>query len=161
MASDSAQFAALDSNGDGLRVVFEKRGDRWQHRIDRVNGVVAVTALQSSEGISSDDWPASPPFQELSQETLPDGRTVLFLVGRAGTSHWSASIESALEPPQLIFDVACRHTQPPRHLGSAYTRLADDVTLEALLGRCAECTIMPDTIATRLPGTTRWKYRIL
>ena len=161
MASDTAQLAALDSQGDGLRVVFEKRGDRWQHRIERVNGAAAVTVLQSSEGMATDDWPASPPFQELSQETLPDGRTVLFLVGRAGTSHWSASIEASQEPPQLIFDIACRHTQPPARLGSAYSALAEGLALEALLGQYAESAVMPDTIATRLPGTTRWKYRVI
>src|SRR5688500_12794721 len=104
MASDTAQLAALDTTGDGLRVVFEKRGDRWQHRIERVRANVGEPALQSSEGGAADDWPASPPFQDLSEETLPDGRTVLFLVGRAGTSHWSASVEAAHEPPQLIFD---------------------------------------------------------
>lgn len=161
MATDTTQLAALDNNGHGLRVVFTRQGDRWQHVLERVEGEAVTRLLQSSEGSASDDWPASPPFQELSQETLPDGRTVLFLVGRAGTSHWSASVEAAVDPPQLVFDIACRHSQTPRQLGSAYAALYDDARLESLLGEVSEGIISPQEITTRLPGTTRWKYRIM
>jgi hypothetical protein len=91
---------------------------------------------------------------------------VLFLVGRAGTSHWSASIEAAHNPPRLIFDIACRHTQPPEQLSSAYaiaSSAAEVTPLDALATVQTEATlaqILPTTIASRLPGTTRWKYQI-
>lgn len=160
MADERQQLEALDQQGNGLRVVFEKRGDRWRHTIARVEQGVGEVALASLEGDAADDWPPSPPFQELSRETLPNGRTVLFLVGRAGTSHWSASVETALDPPQLIFDIACRHTQAPQQLGSAYSRLAESIALEALLGRSTAWLIVPEAIAQRLPGTTRWNYRL-
>ena len=153
-------LAVVDSCGKGVRVVFEKCGDRWQHAIERVSGDDGTRTLVSVEGNAADDWPASPPFQELSRETLPDGRTVLFLVGRAGTSHWSASIEAASDPPQLIFDIACRHNQAPQQLGSAYARQTEGLALEPLLGESSRDAILPQTITKRLPGTTRWKYRV-
>lgn len=160
MGIDVAQLDAINSHGNGLRVVFTRSGDRWRHVVQRVAGEQTTVLLESLEGNPSADWPASPPFQELSQETLPDGRTVLFLVGRAGTSHWSASIEASAEPPQLLFDIACRHSHPPRQLGSAYEVVSDGATLEALLGNVSAAQIAPTEIASRLPGTTRWKYRI-
>lgn len=161
MADDRQQLEALDQQGNGLRVVFEKHGDRWRHTIERVQHGLGTVALASLEGDAADDWPPSPPFQELSRETLPDGRTVLFLVGRAGTSHWSASIEAEHAPPALVFDIACRHTQRPQQLGSAYSKLAKDVALEALLGHCTAWSMVPEMIAQQLPGTTRWKYRVM
>lgn len=166
MQDSMVQLQTLNRDGHGLRVVFIKRADRWRHMIERVAGEQATLVLQSQEGDASAAWPASPPFQELSDETLPDGRRVLFLVGRAGTSHWSASIEAALDPPRLIFDIACRHTQPPEQLGSAYVVAAPAVELTPLDGLASVQTqatltqVIPTTIASRLPGTTRWKYCI-
>ena len=57
--------------------------------------------LESIEGTATDDWPPSPPLQSLSIETLPDGRRVALLVGMAGRSHWSASIEAVASAPSL------------------------------------------------------------
>ncbi len=159
-------MSAVDHDGRGLRVVFTKHDDRWRHVIERVAGDQATLVLQSQEGDAMAAWPASPPFQELSDETLPDGRRVLFLVGKAGTSHWSASIEAALDPPRLIFDIACRHSQQPAQLGSAYAGASSAVELAALDNLASVQTeatltqVIPITIATRLPGTTRWKYCI-
>lgn len=160
METGAPQLEALDPQGFGLRVVFTRHGDRWQHAIERVQEGQGQTALQSIEGDSNDEWPTSPPFQELSQETLPDGRTVLFLVGRAGTSHWSASVESALDPPSLLFDIACRHSQLPQQLGSAYQSLTSNLKVEATIGQALQTVVTPTQITSRLPGTTRWQYRL-
>jgi hypothetical protein len=160
MGIDAAQLDAINSHGNGLRVVFTRHGDRWRHVVQRIAGEQTTVLLESLEGSTSDQWPASPPFQELSQETLPDGRNVLFLVGRCGTSHWSASIEAVTAPQQLIFDIACRHSRAPDRLGSKYTVVAEGCAIDALLGNCDAGAITPAEIATRLPTTTRWKYRI-
>jgi hypothetical protein len=157
-------LTVLDEAGDGLRVTFVKTADRWQHAIERVCGQTAEMILTSVEGDPNSAWPVSPPFQELSEETLPDGRAVFFLVGRAGTSHWSASIEAAVDPPGLIFDIACRHGATPVQLGSTYQAVSEGAQVEALAGLASvtaqddERRIVPQQVATRLPGTTRWKY---
>lgn len=157
-------LTAIDATGRGLRVTFTKRGDRWSHEIARIDGDQVTTLLTSLEGSAADAWPASPPFQELSRETLPDGRDVLFLIGRAGTSHWSASVEATDDPPQLLFDIACRHGQTPERLGSDYKCIESNVDFEtspgtALASADGTLKFAPQRIANQLPGTTRWQYR--
>jgi hypothetical protein len=159
-------LTVVDGAGDRLRVTFVKTADRWRHAIERVRGQSVETIFSSVEGDPNAAWPVSPPFQELSEETLPNGRTVFFLVGRAGTSHWSASIEAAVDPPGLIFDIACRHGETPVQLGSTYRALSEGAPIEALddlanvTAQENERRIVPQQVATRLPGTTRWKYRV-
>jgi hypothetical protein len=147
-------------------MVFERSGDRWRHAFEVVaaDGSV-VRALASLEGNAEHIWPPSPPFQELSEETLPDGRRVIFLVGRAGTSHWSASFESNLETSQIVCDIACRHTMPPEELGSTYQQLAKGIVVDVakiarLQTNAEQLQIAPIIAATRLPGTTQWKYTV-
>ena len=74
--------------------------------------------LESVEGSASDDWPASPPLQNLSIEELAPGRRAALLVGMAGRSHWSASIEPVPGQAALLFDVACRTSDSDVSLGS-------------------------------------------
>jgi hypothetical protein len=156
-----------------LRVEFTKAADRWSHVIS-LAGQPTGERLLSLEGDPTDLWPASPPFQELSQETLPDGRVVIFLVGKAGGSHWSASVEAAADPPRLVFDVACRATAAPARLGSSYRRevsegdegsrlVIETLLADSLLG-CMERDTMcvgPKALdARKLPATVRWKYAV-
>lgn len=107
--------------GHALRVEFVWHGDRYRHLIAvaRPDGS-AVPCFESVEGGAADPWPPSPPLQSLSIETLPDGRRVALLVGMAGKSHWSASIEPSASGRSLVFDIACRVAGPNPILGSQY-----------------------------------------
>lgn len=117
-----------------LRVDFDRAGDRWRHRILLVvpegTGVVSpVLLLESVEGTSEHDWPASPPLQGISIETRPKKLPVALLVGVSGDGHWSASIEQLAAERTIRFDIACRAKSRPEALGSRY-RLAPRAALK-------------------------------
>lgn len=70
--------------------------------------------MQSVEGTPDQDWPPSPPLQELNQLELELGNSVLG-VGMAGHSHWSASF--SIEPTgdgsnHVKSDLACLQKKP-------------------------------------------------
>ncbi len=111
---------AIES-GD-LRVAFQWRGDRYGHTIEKRSEGEWQVLLETVEGSPADDWPASPVLQSLHIEARHAGPVAL-LVGKAGSSHWSASIEPLLSQQSLQFDIACRVHQPPQRLGATY-RLA-------------------------------------
>ena len=119
--------------GFGLRVDFEFRQDRWMHRIHCLGvGRTHRLLLASVEGTSSDRWPPSPPLQELVIERRSDPsaegnapqaaltRRVALLLGRAGSGHWSASLELFNDPVRLVVDVACRSAERPEFIGSSF-----------------------------------------
>lgn len=160
---------ALNSTGCGLRATFQKSGDRWQHAIWRIDARGERLLLTSVEGSAIDDWPHSPAFQDLSREKMSDGSDVVFLIGKAGGSHWSASVEAHSNPPGLIFDLACRHTESPTWLGSRYYLApgGEDFSIwncDCLLDATRQLTvngrleIFPLPLAQHYPSTTRWKY---
>jgi hypothetical protein len=107
----------------GLRVNFIRQADRYRHEIVEASGESIRPWLASIEGGADDAWPLSPPLQELHIERRGEHTRVALLVGRAGRSHWSMSVEADGELGALTFDVACRCTAPPDLLGSSY-RLA-------------------------------------
>ncbi len=86
-----------------------------------------IQLLESIEGTADQLWPSSPPFQEAHLEPRADGRQVVLLVGMAGSSHWSASVEIDPQTHTALFDVACRMRGPADWLGSRY-RILTDVT---------------------------------
>lgn len=163
MRSDAIEAIAAD--GLRLRVEFTWLNDRFGHLISAVHPSGEVCPLlESIEGTPADNWPPSPPLQSLSIETLPDGRRAALLVGMAGGSHWSASVEAVTGRAELIFDVACRHTKEPKWLGNSYQRLSK--SSDALqISSDEELITTPESIAikprsTRHGGTTRWKFTI-
>jgi hypothetical protein len=105
--------------GGGFKVSFWRLADRYAHRIEWALGGAGY-ALESLEGTSDEDWPSSPPLQELHFERREPGIQLALLVGRAGVSHWSASIELDPAAATLTFDVACRVRSAPERLGSSY-----------------------------------------
>jgi hypothetical protein len=100
---------ATDSAGLVLRVRFTRERDRYAHAILAVEPSGREhLLLESVEGTADDEWPSSPPLQSLSIEELAPGRRAALLVGMAGRSHWSASIEAIPGRTALVFDIACR-----------------------------------------------------
>jgi len=173
----------MTEQGSGLRLTFAWSGDRYAQQIDYCHRGAAARLLTSREDDDRAVWPISPPLQQLTLEPRPRGPVAL-LVGMAGTSHWSVSIEADNDPAQMTFDVACRVGQQPTFLGSTYdceqplraagegrVILVDGVVLE-WLPVCAETATSAEPIqvaqhqiqivAARHPatGTLRWKYRL-
>lgn len=169
MSSRPARLEVRDASGRGLRVEFVRVKDRYAHVISRLDGELAVLVWESVEGTDSDDWPASPPLQQLSLETLSGDRRVALLVGMAGTSHWSLSVEPAADGIAFIFDVACRVKSTPERLGSMYRRCGTGSSTGAIEADMAYCQvrvkdsgieIAPNSVSNSMPHTARWKYRV-
>jgi len=164
--------------GDGVRVVFTRRGDRYAHSVFRVStseeGTPSGLLLDSIEGTPDDAWPASPALKELHFEDRADGR---LLVGMAGKSHWSLSVELDVARGDLVFDVACRLRGMPARLGSRYRLSAGTdqipvaiepipIAIMPIDGEVARLVtsvdgqlhIEPPAVAGPWPRTVRWRY---
>lgn len=130
----------------GTAVVFSWDGDRWRHVVITPGG----RAFESIDATESDDprWPASPPLVEVSSVQTDRGPAIL-AVGRAGRSHFSASIvPQPSTPDTLLFEIACRLQETPAWLGSSYWGGGDRIRVAA------------DSSAIALPGTVQWAYTI-
>jgi hypothetical protein len=112
---------AIDKRGIGLRAEFGRTGRRMAHRIAAVIGAEVVPLLASCEGEDLEAFPPSPPLQQLALDPRGDDLQVALLVGMAGRSHWSVSVEAFASRRVLRFDVACRSpSAESTQLGSSY-----------------------------------------
>jgi hypothetical protein len=182
---------ALETTGqDGLslRVEFLWHVDRYRHVVSVIQpSGLSIPLLESIEGSPVDDWPPSPPLQNLHLDAQPGGRRVGLLVGMSGQSHWSASIGPTTNGTGLVFDVACRAGRSPGRLLTTY-RIArevrpsaadaavlrlecsnwsatvavstDSATLTELRTLDTELAISPCPSGLAIPPTRRWLYRI-
>jgi hypothetical protein len=156
-----------------LRVRFFWQGDRYAHEVSIRDGDAWLPALLSVEGSPEHDWPASPPFQSLHIEQRDDGRTLALLVGMAGKSHWSASIEIDEPSACVLFDVACRARSASQGWLTSSYRAAEGAASDLLaieLGQRfgpAELETSPgqSRVVAEIdmdgnPQTVRWDYRL-
>lgn len=154
-----------------LRVRLVWSVDRYAQEIETLWEGGWRPALTSIEGDGQVEWPASPPFQQLSVESRDRGPVAL-LVGMAGKSHWSGSIECDLQAQTLAFDIACLVRTTPSDLGSSY-RATEKVDSEGRLtqsglrvsaGPLTRVTVDEDQISISSDAgdeasrTYRWKY---
>ncbi len=120
----SKVLGILESNAPSshtLRLTFEQAADRVAHRIEVLDPLGhRLAQLHSKEGTSADEWPASPALQSCSLQEIRPGESAAFLIGMAGKSHWSASVEAIPSQGELRFDFACRINAQPDWLGSTY-----------------------------------------
>jgi hypothetical protein len=89
--------------------------------------------LASLEGSQDDAWPPSPPLPSLNVQPAGSASPSVLLVGLAGSSYWSMSVEADQQRAVLRFDVACRAREQPSWMGSRYrtmtcARLVPDST---------------------------------
>ena len=118
-----SKLVTLNSSESGsahLQIRFCWHEDRFEHEIALINDGMRSPVLRSREGDHSDDWPDSPPLQDISFESRSDHDVVLG-VGRAGVGHWSSSFKSCAATNGIEIEHACR--VPPNvspELGSAY-----------------------------------------
>ncbi|HEV2969489.1 MAG TPA: hypothetical protein VGY55_05815 [Pirellulales bacterium] len=156
---------------------FHRRDDRWMQFVEVRRDGRMVACLASAEGESGDEWPPSPPFQNLELQTIPGKAQTALLVGKAGSSHWSAAVEADPTAGVLRFDVACRIQNEPSRLGSSYWIGANPKLPPPALPRF-EMTPIGDGVERRLdvtdrevairvlsdtgplPRTIRWQYVI-
>jgi len=112
---------AITVEGKSYELTFTREGDRIIQRLVTDSGLPSEqVVLESCEGTPADAWPASSPLQSLSIEELTPGAPVGLLVGMAGKSHWSASIERLSGNNGWRWDIACRVNVTPDFLGSTY-----------------------------------------
>lgn len=172
-----------------LRVVFERRDDRWGHQVEwRTEDGRFVPLLQSFEGLPGEEILPSPPLQELTMQQSGDGAKVGLGVGMAGRNHWSIAFTPANQAPphpaenRLEFGLACRLRDHVSELRSSYQlmaplrlRHADPGTLELasadvrlrvhssemLVGTEAGfAIIVGDRPSQPTPYTEKWCYSI-
>jgi len=180
--SENNDCLCIPFDGGELRVAFELGGDCYEHEVALIANDKRVQLLSSQVPTENRDWPASPPAQQLTIDSQPDGNVSL-LVGQAGRSHWSASVSADQKTGSLTFDVACRVKGSPTFLGSAYQLGEEAVWSES--SHCVAATVdsvlivvqaeSPETACTindgllRItptwqpqpkPHTVCWKYTI-
>ncbi len=106
-------------DGVGLFVGFVRHNDRFGHVISLVQGDDFIPLFVSIEGDDQQEWPESPPLQEIHLEPRRD-QSVALLVGKAGATHWSVAVEPTAKPGTITFAVACRMQDYPRQICSRY-----------------------------------------
>lgn len=150
-------------------VEFLREADRYRHEVLVRKNASWNVVFASIEGAPDDEWPHSPPLQELHVEQRAAGSEVALLVGRAGRSHWSLSVEADIARGALVFDVACRSSSAANRLQSSYLLIAPASTydLQILEGElCRDADESGLSIAPRYDSdvggirTFRWRYKI-
>jgi hypothetical protein len=167
----------------GVSVVLSRITDRYRHDV-LITTDEARVLLASVEGADDQAWPPSPPFQELHTRQSSEGIDAALLIGRAGRSHWSASIEVDPSQETVFFDIACRSSGPIDWLGSRYRcpvgpavatvaecrtlLVASDLQVYVLEGEARVggedqthlLSIAPVWSVSKTSQTIRWKYRV-
>lgn len=181
MASTVSELITLGSGG--LSIILSRVADRYRHEVVVTTDETHVV-LTSLEGANDQVWPPSPPFQELHLHQPREGINAALLVGRAGRSHWSASIEFDASREAVLFDIACRSSGDIEWLGSRYQSLvrpslatategrtlffAYDLQVHVLDGEaCMSAegstdvlSIAPKWTVASTAQTIRWRYRV-
>lgn len=151
-------------SGGGLWIEFRWRGDRWGHRIGIDNSRFPI--LESLEGTADEHWPPSPALQQLHIEPRCATRQLALLVGMAGRSHWSMSMELDAVVGRAVVDVACRVKQAGARLGSTYWQHAELEICEQhgsqtrIGSHASQTRIEPVAVVGQFPCTIRWHYAI-
>ena len=171
--------------GISLRLNLSWDRDRFSQQIFVVTNGQAELILQSVDRDDQEAWPPSPPLQQLLVEDRASGPVAL-MVGMAGTSHWSASIEQRVGSNGFRFDVACRISSQPLRLGSSYraSQWAGSVANQHLVLGSGKANVListqdngpaaaarleivdaktiwvGSTRATAPPSTIRWMYDV-
>ena len=154
--TDLAILESRGPDGAGLRITFLWQEDRYGHEIAYVDDQTASTLLVTERESAGLPWPGSPPLQQISWLETAPGRRVALLVGMAGKSHWSFSVEADRGMVGLVLDVACRVQCQPEWLGSTYrcehaVRRAAEDDLPAWLGHPAAARRLEATATGGFP----------
>lgn len=105
------------SGGPLGTLFFEWHKDRYQHRWTFDDPAETVASIESDSSVV---WPVNPPLQQIHQQSFGDGREIIFGVGMAGRSHWSASFTLVPDLKCWIVELACRAPLKAESLLSSY-----------------------------------------
>jgi hypothetical protein len=144
---------AVNSRGMGVRVTFEWTRDRYSHTIYGIRKGHADAVANSVEDERFDEWPLSPPIQELRESLDSAGQRTLLLMGSAAYGHWSATARVEhfdAENPYVEFDVAVRLHRSPAYLGVAYDTL-NEATWTGMPGGLAFIHCEPHALVIAAP----------
>ncbi len=131
-----------------IEVVFHWQNDRWIHSLHarQPDGSRGPGCWHTAPPRPDDDpqWPSSPPLVELA-DVQATHSTALVAVGRAGTSHFSASI-TAQPDGGICFEIACRLKADPGWLGSTYLSYPEGGQLQLTIEPLASATLAASKI---------------
>ncbi|MDP1561416.1 MAG: hypothetical protein Q8M16_08475 [Pirellulaceae bacterium] len=141
-----------------LEARFEWRKDRFAHQVVMVTAATEHLCVQSVEGNDQEDFPPSPPLQDMSVEQRV-GSQVALGVGMAGSAMWSLSVEAQADEGGLLFDWACQTRGAriwPRncYFLSGDDRGANSAPAEVLLYRWKGPSGVPVEVVLTLVQTT-------
>ncbi len=149
---ETRRLEAINPQGVGLRIEFVRQGQRWLHQVFAVHGRSLLPILASVEGDDNQQFPPSPPVQQLVLDKRADGVQVALSVGMAGKSHWSACVEAFPATAIVRLDVACHcHPGSGDQLGSTYIPLVPwycsdgPASLSTRSGNC-HCCLLPQLV---------------
>lgn len=141
MSSEEELESAAARGGGRLYLCFTRRADRISQSLECRVGERRIELFVSHEGEAGEAWPPSPPLQQLLIEPRGSEGQVALLVGMAGRSHWSLSVEPVAGRAAFRFDAACRLNAPPTWLGHVWRA-------SETLGRPSEAT--PNAMSWRI-----------
>jgi len=163
---------AIDRSGVRLAVQFKWLDGLYGHSVTVDRRGSRMLLLESLEGGLANNWPPSPPIQEISDCTIESdsnrGEAILF-VGAAGRSHWAMTLtirDHWIDPvarqyqPEILFDVACRVSDRPAWLGTSYRVLCGQVAVSEKLRQARipadapACLIIGDDADVKLETST-------
>lgn len=118
------------------KLLWTQKTDRWEHSLWRgrfaleseSEKVVWDPAVRSIDGLPADNWPPSPPWQDLFVEQKSLHQCEIQLLGQAAGNHYSGAIMWNELAREIHFDLAVRlQTAPPeRWIVSQYQRAIPD-----------------------------------
>lgn len=165
---------AVNARGVGLQVRFTRVCDRFAHRIELVTtrDAIGVPLLTSVEGDNNSAWPPSATLQQLHIERRDGvGRWaqtfshVALMVGLAGRSHWSLSVEpEVFQPSRQAEPTAPQEsglqrgsptTAPAREHSRELVGDGDDADCDNANGDDGCCSLRFDA-ACRVSQTPEW-----
>jgi hypothetical protein len=151
-----------------LAARFVWQRDRFTHQIVCGWSDQERVLLQSVEGSDVQDFPPSPPLQDMSVEARGAGQVALG-VGMAGGAMWSLSVAADGHLPQLEFDWACQARGAEIWPRNCYVSLpdagpanwaADEVVLFRLNEPEGSCREVRLTLAAATGGLLPPSYQI-
>jgi hypothetical protein len=101
----AAKLAGISDLRLEARFLWQK--DRFAHQVVLVSPEAEHVCLQSLEGDDQQEFPPSPPLQDMSVEQRV-GSQVALGVGMAGSAMWSLSVSADDSDGSLLFDWACQ-----------------------------------------------------
>lgn len=116
MSQDPLRIEGFNDQGVGLAIEFTWQVDRFAHSIYFLKEDERQPLLTSIEGSTKDEWPSSPPLQQISAQAIA-GDSAIMGVGMAGHSHWSASYLLKTDDDgqlTLLCELACLTKLPAR-----------------------------------------------